>query len=369
MARGYSVASDALATLIDGTPLDRVWEEFQATINLQNERRSALLSTLCAPVAVPAEAVAQGIGSDNFEDASEFGEPTGLRAVPTIVEQGFPFKWRDKASRFTSKALATMTSDQVAAVHNAVLEADNRQIFRAVLAALMFPTTIATRPTNENGTSIYSLYSGEADDTPPAYLNTTFSANHTHFFTTGSSAVDGIDLRDLMRKVTEHGFTTTDGSKLLVFCNPAEGEVIAGFRAGQGSPASPLDFIPSSGAPAFLTTETLIGDRPPATFGGLTVIGSFGSAWIVQDDYVPSGFVVAVATQGANSPFNPLAFREHIRPELRGLRLYAGSNNSYPLVDSFYQRGFGIAVRQRGAAAVLEVTASSTYTPPTLPVA
>ena len=43
-----------------------------------------------------------------------------------------------------------------------------------------------------------------------------------------------------------------------------------------------------------------------------------------------------------------------------------GRNQRYPLQDSFFARGFGTGVRHRGAAAVLQVTTDSTYTPPTL---
>ena len=37
----------------------------------------------------------------------------------------------------------------------------------------------------------------------------------------------------------------------------------------------------------------------------------------------------------------------------------------YPLVDSFYQRTFGVGTRHRGAACVVQVKASGSYTAPT----
>ena len=39
---------------------------------------------------------------------------------------------------------------------------------------------------------------------------------------------------------------------------------------------------------------------------------------------------------------------------MRGLRLVGGGNDSYPLQDSIYARGFGAGVRRRSAAAVLQ---------------
>jgi len=164
--------------------------------------------------------------------------------------------------------------------------------------------------------------------------------------------------------VQHHGYGVGDGDQLLVMCNPVEGETIRGLRAGQGTPASPFDFIPSQDAPAYLTDLTIIGSRAPAEFNGLRIVGSYGDAWIVEDHFVPVGYVIAVATGGPNSISNPLGFREHRRPELRGLIQIPGDNKDYPLLNSYYVRGHGIGVRHRGAAAVMQVTANATYTAP-----
>ncbi|MCW2798504.1 hypothetical protein, partial [Nocardioides sp.] len=154
-----------------------------------------------------------------------------------------------------------------------------------------------------------------------------------------------------------------DGDRLIVLVNPAQGKVISGFRVGTNGAA--FDFIPSDDAPAFITNETIVGDRPPGDFNGLRVIGAYGDSWIVQHDYVPSGYVLAVATGGPDSERNPIAFREHKRPELKGLKQIPGGSN-YPLIDSYMVRGAGAAVAKRGAAAVLQVTASATYTAPVI---
>jgi len=69
------------------------------------------------------------------------------------------------------------------------------------------------------------------------------------------------------------------------------------------------------------------------------------------------------ATGGLDSDMNPVGFRHHVNPAYQGLRHIPG-NGPYPLVESFFARGFGVGVRHRGAAVVMQVTASSTYTPP-----
>ena len=60
---------------------------------------------------------------------------------------------------------------------------------------------------------------------------------------------------------------------------------------------------------------------------------------------------------------NPVGFRQHSNASLRGLRLLSGAQHDYPLVDSFYQRGFGTGVRHRGAGVVMQITAGAFAVP------
>lgn len=158
-----------------------------------------------------------------------------------------------------------------------------------------------------------------------------------------------MDLELVIGTVEEHGYgLRSSGDRILIFANPAEAKVISRFRAGVGGAA--YDFIPANDAPAFITDETIVGDWPPGSFNGLRVIGSYGDAWIVRHEYVPNGYVISVASGGPDSEHNPLAFREHKRPELKGLRQLGGSDR-YPLVDSYYMRGAGVGVRRRATSA------------------
>jgi hypothetical protein len=75
--------------------------------------------------------------------------------------------------------------------------------------------------------------------------------------------------------------------------------------------------------------------------------------------------MVAFATGGSASLTNPLGIREHANAAYRGLRLVkTRETNSYPLQDSYYQRGFGVGIRQRGSAAIMQVKASGSYAVP-----
>ena len=95
------------------------------------------------------------------------------------------------------------------------------------------------------------------------------------------------------------------------------------------------------------------------------MLGSYGPWTIIVDDLFPEAYIAGVATGGPEQLNNPVGFREHANASLRGLRLVKGPSPDYPLIDSFYQRGFGTGIRQRGGAAVMQITTNATYTAPT----
>lgn len=362
MSRGYNALGDVIKKTVDGRDLNDLWNEFQQTIAYRNERRDAIMSLFSFQTTLAADEVLQGQTGDDFEEASEYGEPKSLRAPTSTLKMGFGFKWYDAATRFTWKYLAEASSAQIESVHAAALDADNRLVWKLVMGGLLNKTTIATRPVTEDGVSIFPIYDGEADSQPPEVAGQTFAAGHQHFLTSGASTIDGTDLKDLIKHVQHHGFGVGDGSQVIVMCHADEGDTIRGFRVSGGQP---FDFIASSDAPAYLTTQHVVGQTPPNDYNGLKVIGSYGSALVVEEIFVPAGYVMAVGTSGPNSPLNPLGWREHKRQEFQGLRQIAGNSKDFPLVDAFYSRAGGVGVRQRGAAAVMQVTAGS-YTNPTL---
>jgi hypothetical protein len=151
--------------------------------------------------------------------------------------------------------------------------------------------------------------------------------------------------------------------------NAAQENAVRQFRSiangGQGN----YDFVPALGSASFLLPNDLRVDqqgatRPPATYKGMRVVGSYGSLTIVVNEFNPIGYLVAFATGGAENINNPVAIREHANASLRGLKLVKGRTPDYPLIDSFYNVGFGSGVRYRGSAAIMQLTASPTYTVP-----
>lgn len=359
MARGYNAGGDVLTQTADGRPLNDIWTEFQQTISIANERRQTLIDLLTFPVTSTIEDVPQ-FGGGDFEKMSEYGVPQGFRPSANVLSLGYSFDWYDIAARFTWQFLSEASAGQVEAVHQGILEADNRLVFLEVMRTL-FRNTNRTANINQQNYNVYTFWN--ADGTvPPAYKNNTFAGSHTHFRASGAATINSGDLDEIADDFKSHGYSAENGTTHFVLVNNVEAQVIRTFKVATGSR---YDFIPAQGSPAIILPSTagLLGTQVPNSFRGFNVIGSYGTMLIIEEEYIPAGYVAAFASGGQANLNNPIGFREHANAALRGLRLVKGRDADYPLIDSYYARGFGTGVRQRGAGLVMKITAGS-YTVP-----
>lgn len=369
-AQGFNTEGDVIQETVDGVSLNGIWREFQQTLALQNADRNRLINFLSYGVTNPIETVPQFGSGAEFEVASEFGVPVGQRTEATYFQLGFPFEWYDTGARYTWKYLAEATAEQVESVHQAILEADNRLMFGEVMRTL-FRNTNRTATINGNAYSVYTFYNNDGT-VPPPYKSNTFTGTHSHFLTSGAATLttNGTDIDDMEDALTEHGYSRERGVQLVLMVNKQEADIIRNYRSIANGGTALYDFIPSSNTPAFLLPTDLRPapnqPQPPPSIRGMKVIGSYGEFIVVEEGFIPAGYMVAFGTGGQDSLTNPIGIREHANTALRGLRLVKGRSADYPLQDSYYQRGFGCGVRQRGAAVIMQVTASATYTvPPT----
>lgn len=361
--KGYNAAEDLVTQTGDGVDLNELWVEFQTTMQEQNRIRQTLVDFLTFAVTNPTERVAQ-ISSADFEKASEYGEPVGIRPATAYFKLGYDFEWYDLASRYTWKFLADAPASQVEAINAMAIEADNRNVFNGVMRALFTPVNRLADIEGEQDVNVYALYNGDGT-VPPDYKWNTFDGTHTHYMVSGGATVVSGDLDDLYDAVAEHGYTWQNGMQLVVLANSAQVDVIRSFRIANGDK---WDFIPSAGSPAIFLPEDLRPLVGGAQIGnnlrGLEVAGAYGPLVIVQEDSIPPDYLALVATGGQANLNNPVGLREHANAGLRGMRLVKGANPDYPLIDSFYQRGFGTGIRQRGGAAIMQIKASGTYDAP-----
>lgn len=360
-ATGYNTEGDVLTQTVDGRNLNEIWTEFQATLAMHNEQRQRLIDLLTFSVSAPIEDVPI-ISTEDFEEASEFGEPKGIGGGG-FWSMGYTFKWYDLAIRYTWKYLAEATASQVESLNNMAIEADNRLVFTRVLRQV-FNNNTQVATIRDNNYNVYPFYNADLAAAPPDFKNNSFTTAHDHYLTSGAATVDSGDLDEMATHVRHHGHGTVEGGGQLILLVPQDGaeiNAIRGFRIANGDS---FDFIPATGqAPFLLPTNTggIEGGQPASTYQGLNVAGRYGPWLVIEEGYIPAGYMVGLATGGEISASNPVGIREHQNPGLRGLQLVKGRSDDYPLVDSFYRRGFGTGIRQRGAGVVMEVTADATY--------
>lgn len=358
---GFNQASDLVTQTVDGFDLNDLWAEYQTAMQLQNEARQRIVDFLTFGVTNPQERVPQ-ISSGDFERASEYGEPRGIRPAVAQFTMGYDFEFYDLAARFTWKFLADAPRSQVDAINAMAVEGDNRLVFSRVMAALFVNTNRLADINGQTDVNVYALYN--ADGTiPPTYQGNTFDGTHTHYLVSGGTVVDSTDLDDMYEHLVHHGYGADQGARVVLLANRTDVKTMRHFRVADGDD---FDFIPATGSPAQILAvdERIVGAQVASQLQGLSVAGSYGNVVIIEENTIPAGYMAMISTGGAANLNNPIGIREHQNTSLRGLRLVKGPNADYPLIDSFYQRGFGTGVRHRGGAVVMQIKASGAYAPP-----
>lgn len=368
-ADGTHEVSDVIQQTIDGVDTNELWRQFQASVALQNQQRQPLIDFLTFTVSQPFEGVASATSNARFERASERGLPRSYRAEGELEWLGYDFAWRDMAFRYTWEFLSEATAGQVQNENNMALQADRDTIFEEIMWTL-FSNANRAVDINKRPYTVYSFYNGTDGAVPPAYKTNTFNNTHTHYLVSGAATITSGDLDDTIDHMAHHGYTAANGANLVIMMNKQEGDVVRQFRSIANGGTALYDFIPARNTPTFLlpinfrTPEGSEAQRPAPTLRGMTVIGTYGEATLIQEEYIPPGYIVGFATGGPDNTGNPIGFREHANQQLRGLRLVKGRRDDYPLQEAIYQRGFGTGIRRRGAGVIMQIKAAGGYTVP-----
>jgi hypothetical protein len=149
---GYNDSSDVLVNVSnDGVDLQLIWVEIKAALDAWNSERGAIVNLLSYTTTDTANAIPQGTSDDSFELATEAGEPESLRAPSSHLLLGYTFEDYDKATRFTWRFLRDSTREQILAVANLALAADQKLVQGTILERLFDNTPTS----NEWGHSVF----------------------------------------------------------------------------------------------------------------------------------------------------------------------------------------------------------------------
>lgn len=356
--RGFNERADIMGVAGDGTDLNEMFREVNETLALHNAWRQRLMDRLTFRVTKVVETVGVPSYAD-FEPASEYGQPVGHRGIQKR-NRGFGFRFYDLAERYTWMWLAEAERQDLEMLHNQAMEADNRLIFNSVMKTLFNPVNEIGTADSNIPVNVYKLYNADGE-VPPQWKTNVFDGTHSHYLTNNFASLRSSDVDNLAEQLIHHGHDPLDGATLVLLVNKQEAAVLKTYKVATGAS---YDFIPSAnyGGGVFLPANGGIigapkGDVPDE-------FGTYGPFHLVREDQIPAGYLVALASGGPNNVGNPIGIREHLNPAYRGLKVIPGQRTQYPLVDSFYRRGFGTGIRQRGGAAIMQVKVGTTYDTP-----
>lgn len=357
--QGFNERADVVRAA-DGADLNAFWEEVQQTIRLRNQDRTTLVDALSVRVTDIVDQVSVPSEVD-FERATEFGQPVGIRGGAVRLFRGYDFAFYDLGVRYTWMAIAEMTQQQLRNNHNLALEADIKLQFRKVMERLFNPLNSNGFTDKNEPVTVFAAYNADGE-VPPTYKQTTFSGSHNHYVVSGGASVVSGDLDDLAGLTEEHGYTLQNGYRTVLWVAKQEADIIKTFRVATGAK---FDFVPNPfyyGGAVFVPNNGNYVGGPEGRVPG--EIGTYGPFHVVEEGYIPAGYMVSVVTGGQDNISNPIGIREHSNPAYQGLKVIPGQRSDYPLIDSFYRRGIGTGIRHRGAIAVMQIKASGSYAVP-----
>ncbi len=278
--------------------------------------------------------------------ADEFGRaPTQVTGKPGRV--GLPMQRFKYAIGYTADFLENATPAQVAVRAMEAQAADRRKVIQVLRDSVFRPVnyTFIDELVDDLELGVKALFN--ADGTLPVNgpNGEVFAGTHNHYHT--ASALNEAALDSLIEEVAEH----SDNANVEIHVNVAETAVI---RALTG-------FIPVVDSRVVTGANETVG-RANLDTGNIKkrLIGYYNGAEIHTKPWIYPGYLLALNTA---APIKALGFREPAEAGRRGFRLVA-QNVMYPLQTENMERRFGFGVRNRGAAAVLQITAGA-YTDPT----
>jgi hypothetical protein len=352
---GFLALSDVIPTVpgargmtADGQDVNTIWNQMQTMLEAFNASATQLVSMLSFETAMVNEKVGVPT-SPGMQVATEFGRPSKIRVQ--YIARGFPLEHYDLGDGYTQEFIDEATGAQLVAVQATALNAWESLQSELVLAAIFGNTNY----TDKDGVAVKRLYNNDGE-VPPKIKRVTHAGTHTHYLTSAGAAVVQADLDTMGDHLEHHGFGEFGVANYVLHANRIDLATIRGFA----------NWIPAetNDRPEILSASGVIVGERGAGVGGLRLMGWVNDWAIVQNQDIPSGYLLGQVTAGAFNSRNIVGKRVHANPSARGYRLIEGNRQNYPLYDSVYDGYAGAGVGQRGAGVVMQITTGA-YAVPT----
>jgi hypothetical protein len=352
MPYGTLSISDLLATttqsIAQGGPgYERaIWQVFENSLAAHNRIMNELLGEFVMRTTERLVGVG-GVSTMQMDDLEEFGTPHAQKVAPG-ENMGFPLRLAGLALQWTLTYFKVATPADIAGVMIAAQDADRLRVTRDIKRAIFTATNtsfVDVRTKDKPTLPVKALANADGMSVPVGPNGETFvAATHNHYL--GTASLTAADLLALITTVAEH-YTANDIQVVINVAQEAAVRALAGFNA-------------------FVDARIVQSQTTVYAEGAYNLyqynnrdIGIFNGATVSVRPWAIPSYIFAYNREAP--PI--LAMRE--RSEGSGDFVMSYEDEDHPLRSKGFEREFGIAPRNRWAAAVL-YTANATYASPTI---
>lgn len=309
------LTTDGLFTY-DDIDTRMLYKEFQEGVRQYNEVELGLINQFVTKTTK--ESVRTWQRNMEFKTAAE-GYLEGWQKLRAL-EIGIGLEDFELGFAFTKKAILKSTANELREAQAEALRADARLQIKRFFYRCLTP-----------GSGAYSVgfwdgnMAAASAKAPPPWKNNTFLTSHNHYDAAGTTDIALSQFTALKKEIREHGYS----GPIFTFMHSDQVEDCEDL-AGWTSAMTPNSIV-----------ETV------AT-KGFDVIKQFQGHTLIQDDWIPSGYLLTIEGR-----VKPVTMREPLQQGARGLKLWQGPYEAYPLAESYYSREFDYAVVHRGAGAAM----------------
>lgn len=351
---------------MDVTKLSReqLVEYMDAATKAQNGAINLILGELSLPTVARGALLDQAPAIDEWEKSTELNRGRREKAGG-LTGVGFPLTKFSKRTGWSRDFLAKADNFQIMRTFRKIMDAHMSTNWKEALRAIFNNTawTWTHEMFPEDGTlTVHPLLNADGYISPQFGSNV-FAGSEDHYMALGTGTLDETDLENMAGKLRDHGLGVSVasggmGGRVEVWINSAQRADVEG-HTNFVAPNDPIVVAADYEYAAGIGIDNYVGYNKSAR------------VFIREVDYIPSGYVLAIATNSQPDAsqfaarvngFAPLRRRVPTQAELRGIRRIDESR--YPLQDAFWEDWFGFGVALRYSAVVGKIAAS--YTVPTI---
>lgn len=281
------------------------------------------------------------------------GDRPGATKTGGFVEVAYDFRLYGDQTAWTRVALATMSAGDAEKARIAK-ELANANTRRIMMLRHIFNNANESVSDRKGTLVIRRLANGDTqpDGTPTLYpprQGELEMAEENHYLVSGYAAADISDTNNPTETIAGHLKHHFANNKLVVFINAAQTPKVKALTNFTERTAEGVIL----GANSDQVDESYLENLPGDFLGVIDGV-------IVQEwSAIPAGYMFGQNLLAAP----PLKRRVHEAEEMRGFRLVA-MQSEYPLLEAYWQDGFGYGVANRLNGVVLQLKASGTYEVP-----